>query len=114
MPMATKEFILNYAMNRWQLNYKKNLGPTSDSIRSCNPSSLEEWRKYYYTNLRSKEHVDELGRTLYQKIVTELPQEQRFHPDLLNSITEEDCINFIHMVAIERTYSGYLRERGIL
>lgn len=44
MPKAEKEFILNYAMNRWQLNFKKNVGPTSDSIRICNPSSLEEWK----------------------------------------------------------------------
>lgn len=32
MPKAEKEFILNYATNRWQLNFKKNVGSTSDSI----------------------------------------------------------------------------------
>ena len=53
MPMAKKEFVLNYAMNRWQLNFKKNVGPTSDSIRICNPSSYEEWCDYYYSNVRS-------------------------------------------------------------
>ena len=26
MPEATKEFILNYAYNRWQYNQKKNIG----------------------------------------------------------------------------------------
>lgn len=43
MPRANKEFVLNYAMNRWQLNFKRNVGPTSDSIRLCNPSSYEEF-----------------------------------------------------------------------
>ena len=60
MPRAEKEFILNYATNRWQLNFKKNVGPTSDSIRLCNPSSYEEWRDYYYSNVRSREHIDRL------------------------------------------------------
>ena len=47
MPKAEKEFILNYAMNRWQLNFKKNVGPTSDSIRLCNPGTKEEWEDYF-------------------------------------------------------------------
>lgn len=33
MQIAKREFVLNYAMNRWQLNFKRNVGPTSDSIR---------------------------------------------------------------------------------
>jgi len=41
MPRATKEFVLNYAMNRWQLNFKKNVGPTSELIRSCAPHNFE-------------------------------------------------------------------------
>lgn len=36
MPLADKEFILNYSMNRWQLNFKKNVGATSENIRKCN------------------------------------------------------------------------------
>lgn len=30
-----KEWILNSAMNRFQLNFKRNVGPTSESIRQC-------------------------------------------------------------------------------
>lgn len=48
MPKAEKEFVLNYATNRWQLNFKKNVGPTSDSIRLCQPSNLNDWETYYY------------------------------------------------------------------
>lgn len=114
MPKAQKEFVLNYTMNRWQLNFKRNVGPTSDSIRICNPSSFEEWENYYYANVRTKEHLDKLGRLLYYHIVDDLPDEKRFHPDLLNSITESDCVEYIHAVVLERTFNGFLKERGLL
>ena len=58
MPRAEKEFILNYATNRWQLNFKKNVGPTSDSIRLCNPSSYEEWQNYYWEPLKIPEDIE--------------------------------------------------------
>jgi hypothetical protein len=44
-----KEWILNSAMNRFQLNFKRNVGPTSESIRQCEPKTLEEWREYYFS-----------------------------------------------------------------
>ncbi|MGN0488305.1 MAG: MjaI family restriction endonuclease [Ruminococcus sp.] len=112
MPKAEKEFILNYAMNRWQLNFKKNVGATSDSIRLCQPNDINEWKNYYYSNVRSKEHIDSLGRKLYEKIITELPNEDRFHPNLLQSITLDDCIKYMHFLVIDRTYNGYLKEHG--
>ena len=40
-----KEWILNSAMNRFQLNFKRNVGPTSESIRKCTPKTVEEWRE---------------------------------------------------------------------
>ena len=113
MPKANKEFILNYTMNRWQLNFKRNVGPTSDSIRICNPASYEEWCNYYYTNVKPKAHLDFLGRELYKHIVEDLPAEERFHPSLLASISEQDCIDYMHTVVVERTYNGYLKERGM-
>lgn len=111
-PPATKEFVLNYAMNRWQLNSKRNVGPTSDSIRRCAPNSLEEWKDHYYKNVRSQEHIRELGKKLFQIIKEILPQEKRFHPELLDSISEEDCIEYMHNIVIKRTYNGYATERG--
>ncbi len=63
-----KEWILNSAMNRFQLNFKRNVGPTSESIRKCEPKSIDEWRVYYFKNVRSKEHIEELGKKLYIKI----------------------------------------------
>jgi hypothetical protein len=47
-----KEWILNSAMNRFQLNFKRNVGPTSESIRKCAPKTKDEWRKYYFTHVR--------------------------------------------------------------
>jgi hypothetical protein len=66
-PKLAKEWILNSAMNRYQLNYKKNVGAVS-AIRKCSPKSLSEWEKYYYGNIRPRTHIDDLGRKLYVKI----------------------------------------------
>lgn len=55
-----KEWILNSAMNRFQLNFKRNVGATSESIRKCEPKTLEEWREYYFSEVRSKEHIVKL------------------------------------------------------
>ena len=81
-----KEWILNSAMNRFQLNFKRNVGPTSENIRKCSPRTMEEWRKYYFKNVRSKEHIEELGKKLYVKI-TEVIQAE------VEEITEDDCVN---------------------
>ena len=98
-----KEWILNNAMNRFQLNFKRNVGPTSESIRKCSPKTLEEWMDYYFKNVRSKEHIEELGRKLYVKI-TEVIQAE------VEEITEEDCINYIFQMVINRTFDGYMTE----
>lgn len=65
-----KEWILNSATNRFQLNFKRNVGATSEAIRKCSPSSLNEWRDYYFENIRTQEQIEELGKRLYSKIPT--------------------------------------------
>lgn len=114
MPQSKKEWVLNYTANRWGLNKKRRLGLTSESIRICQPETKEAWKDYYYTNVRSYEEVDNLGRLLYQHICNDLPREERFHPDLLASITEDDCIAYMHYLAIDTTYVGYTREHGLI
>ena len=101
-------------MNRWRLNFKRNVGPTSASIRDCQPASLEEWGDYYYSNIRSREHIESLGVRLYYHITETLPGEKRFHPELLESITQDDCLQYMHTIVITRTYNGYAKERGRL
>ncbi len=112
MSKATKEFILNYTMNRWKLNSKKNVGPTSDSIRICKPEAYDDWKSYYYNNVRSRDQIDSLGELLYQHIKNDLPSEERFHPNLIASITKQDCIFYMHNIVIDRVYNGYNTEHG--
>jgi hypothetical protein len=98
-----KEWILNNAMNRFQLNFKRNVGPTSESIRKCSPRTLDEWREYYFANVRSFEHIENLGKKLYVKI-TEVIQAE------VEDISEQDCIDYMVQLVIDRTYSGYVTE----
>ncbi len=98
-----KEWILNSAMNRFQLNFKRNVGPTSESIRKCAPKKVEEWREYYFKNVKSKEHIEELGKKLYTKI-TEVIQAE------VAELTEKDCIDYMIQLVIDRTFDGYTTE----
>ncbi len=98
-----KEWILNSAMNRFQLNFKRNVGATSESIRKCSPTNIAEWEEYYFSNVRPKEHIVELGKKLYIKITEVIVAE-------VEEITEQDCINYMLEMVINRTYQGYVTE----
>jgi len=98
-----KEWILNSVMNRFQLNFKRNVGPTSESIRKCAPKTIEEWREYYFKNVRTTEQIEELGKKLYVKI-TEVIQSE------VAEITEQDCIDYMFQLVINRTFDGYMTE----
>ena len=98
-----KEWILNSAMNRFQLNFKRNVGPTSESIRKCSPKTLEEWQEYYFANVKSKSHIEDLGKKLYIKI-TEIIQSE------VNEVSEQDCIDYMLELVINRTFDGYITE----
>ena len=98
-----KEWILNSAMNRFQLNFKRNVGAVSEEIRKCSPKKIEEWGKYYFLNVRSKEHVESLGRKLYIKIPEVISAE-------VENITEDDRINYMINIVIDRTFDGYMTE----
>lgn len=98
-----KEWVLNSVLNRFQLNFKKNVGPTSESIRKCAPKTIEEWQEYYFKNVRTKKQIEELGKKLYIKI-TEVIQAE------VNEITEQDCIDYMIQLVIDRTFDGYQTE----
>lgn len=98
-----KEWILNSVMNRFQLNFKKNVGPTSESIRNCSPKTVQEWESYYFANVKSKDHIIELGKKLYVKI-SEVVQAE------LDGITEQDCVEYMINMVISRTFDGYMTE----
>ena len=98
-----KEWILNSATNRFQLNFKRNVGPTSLNIRKCQPKALKEWEEYYYQHVYPKEHLIDLGKKLYVKITEVLSAE-------IEEITEQNCIDYIINLVINRTYDGYVTE----
>jgi len=98
-----KEWILNSAMNRFQLNFKRNVGAVSEEIRKCSPRTIDEWKGYYFQNVRDKEHIEELGRKLYIKITEVISAE-------VEDITEEDCIEYMVNMVIDRTFDGYMTE----
>ncbi|NHQ60839.1 MjaI family restriction endonuclease [Chlorobium sp. BLA1] len=98
-----KEWILNSAMNRFQLNFKRNVGPTSESIRTCAPKSVEEWREYYYAHVKPEEHIVDLGKKLYVKITEVIAAE-------VEAVSEEDCITYMKQLVIDRTFDGYMTE----
>jgi len=98
-----KEWILNQANMRWGLTKKSKVGPVAELIRKCSPKSPSEWREYYYKKVYPKKHLEDLGKKLYIKI-TEVCQAE------IESVTEEDCINFIINLVIDRTYDGYKSE----
>ena len=98
-----KEWILNSAMNRFQLNFSRNVGSVSEAIRKCSPRQIEDWEKYYFKNVRSRYHIEELGRKLYVKITEVIVAE-------VEDIKEEDCIKYMFEMVINRTYQGYVTE----
>jgi hypothetical protein len=107
-----RETLLNYGMNRWGLNKAQSVGPTSELIRKCSPKSFEEWETYYFDNAIQKkkdgiritrEFITDLGRKLYIK-VSEVVQNE------LESIEEEECIDYAYNLVLNRTYEGYNTE----
>jgi len=107
-----REALLNYGMNRWGLNKAHSVGTTSELIRISSPSTFEEWENYYFENAKQKkrdgiritrEYLIELGRKLYIKL-SEVVQNE------LESVTEEECIDYAYNLVLNRTYEGYMTE----
>ncbi|MBF0413813.1 MAG: MjaI family restriction endonuclease [Desulfamplus sp.] len=98
-----KEWILNSVLNRFQLNFKRNVGAVSEEIRKCSPKKLEDWEEYYFKNVRNKDQIVELGKKLHIKITEVVYAE-------IDGITEDDCINYMVQLVINRTYDGYTTE----
>lgn len=107
-----RENFLNWAINRWGLNKAFSVGPTSQLIRECAPSSFEEWEEFYFDNAYQKkkeglkitrEYITELGKKLYVKLSEVIQNE-------LESIQEQECIDYAYNLVLNRTYEGYNTE----
>jgi hypothetical protein len=90
-------------MNRFQLNFKRKVGTVSEAIRTCGPGTVAEGEEYYYKNIRSRAHIDKLGRRLFIKITEVISAE-------VETITEEECILYMRQLVTDRTYDGYTTE----
>jgi len=101
-----KEWALNSLMNRGQFNYKRNVGCIMEEIRKCAPKVIDDWKKYYFNNVRSKDHIKNLGYLMYKSVSKILLE--------IQSITEEDCIEYINKMVIDRSFSGYDTEIKII
>jgi len=110
----TKEWILNMATNRWGLNKKNCVGPVSLWIRECNPKNITDWNNFYIQklgemikkkgiNLSPQEYLIDLGKRLFTKI-TEVIQAE------IEEVNEQDCIQYIYNLVIDRTFEGYKTE----
>ncbi len=98
-----KEWILNQANMRWGLTRKSKVGPVAELIRKCSPKTLKEWEKFYLDKTYSKQHLGQLGKILFIKVTNICRAE-------IEDVTEEDCINFIYNLVMNRTFDGYQSE----
>ena len=107
-----KETLLNYGMNRWGLNKAASVGATSELIRNCSPETYDEWEQYYFGEAAQKkkngikitrEYLNDLGKRLYIKL-SEVVQKE------LETISEEECIDYVYNLVLNRTYEGYRTE----
>ncbi len=107
-----RETLLNYGMNRWGLNKAYSVGSTSELIRVCAPKTFDEWEGFYFNNAQQKkkngvritrDYITGLGQTLYIKI-SEVVQSE------LESITEDECVDYAYNLVLNRTYEGYKAE----
>ena len=120
MEFGKKEHVLNYACQLYQLSRPAKVGAVMALIRECQPSSYEEWKKWYFENAYtatktpvklSIESLKELGERLYEKIQTfVIPDWQ----EAFSLLTLQDCIDYIYNLTINRTYDGYIREKSVV
>lgn len=119
-PFGTKEKVLNYASNIYQLTRPNKVGAVMALIRECQPEALEEWEKFYFEKAYSKskkpvkvtnEVLEELGERLYAKITEVVIPEWTA---AFQNLSLEDCKEYIYQVTIVRTYDGFLLEKSVV
>lgn len=123
MDFGKKEHVLNYACQLYQLSRPNKVGAVMALIRDCQPSSLEQWKDWYFENAYTatkdpkkatkvtKESLKELGERLYSKIQEFVIPEWE---EAFRQLTLQDCIDYVYNVTINRTYDGYIREKSVV
>lgn len=120
LDFGKKERVLNYACQTYQLSRPNKVGAVMALIRECQPNSFEEWEQWYFLNAHTSgkkptkitnESLRELGGRLYAKITEIVIPEWE---SAFRELTEQDCIDYIYNLTINRTYDGYLREKSVI
>lgn len=115
-----KEKVLNYACQTYQLSRPNKVGAVMALIRECQPKTIEEWEAWYFKNAVTdgksaykvtQESLHELGIRLYEKITEVVIPEWQ---EAFNSLTQQDCVEYIHNLTINRTFDGYIREKSVV
>jgi hypothetical protein len=120
LEFGKKEKVLNYACQTYQLSRPNKVGAVMALIRECQPQTIVEWEDWYFENAYTeakaktkitKESLQELGERLYEKITeVVIPEWQA----AFSQLTEQDCIDYIYNLTINRTYDGFLREKSVV
>ncbi len=119
-PFGKKEKVLNYTSNNYQLTRPSKVGTVMALIRECQPTSLDEWKSYYFENAYTKtkepvkvtdEILQELGERLYAKLMEVVIPEWT---EAFKNITLQDCLDYIYQVTVVRTYDGFLLEKSVI
>ena len=120
---GNKEHVLNYACQLYQLSRPNKVGALMALIKDCQPSSLEQWKDWYFENAYTatkdpqkatkvtQESLVELGERLYNKIQEFVIPEWE---EAFRQLTLQDCIDYVYNVTINRTYDGYIREKSVV
>lgn len=123
MNFGKKEHVLNYACQLYQLSRPNKVGAVMALIRDCQPSSIEQWKDWYFENAYTAnknpqkstkvtmETIMELGERLYDKIQEFVIPEWE---EAFRQLTLQDCIDYVFNVTINRTYDGYIREKSVV
>jgi len=120
LEFGTKEKVLNYTSQTYQLTRPNKVGAVMALIRECQPSTFDEWKTWFFRNARTtakeptpvtEESLRELGERLYEKLVSVVIPEWTA---AFRQVTREDCITYIYNLTINRTYDGYLREKSVV
>lgn len=114
---GSKEKVLNYACQTYQLSRPNKVGAVMALIRECQPKSLEEWEKWYFEKAKTdgktplkitEETIKELGERLYTKITEIVIPEWQ---EAFKNLTLQDCVDYIYNLTIHRTYDGFIQEK---
>ena len=120
MDFGKKEKVLNYATQTYQLSRPNKVGAVMALIRECQPKKFEDWQAWYFQNAVTNgkaptrvtmESLAELGERLYVKIMEIVIPEWT---EAFNSLTKQDCIDYIYNLTLNRTYDGFIREKSVV